>query len=260
MGEINILTDAVFSERCSPVQWTGPQRFSPPACTIQELPKIHIVATSHDHYDHLDWQSVVDLEQYHRPIYVCGLNLGAWFRKTAGIESERVIELDWWGEINLLDDSVTIQFVPVQHWSKRYAFGDERRSLWGGFAISCNNFKFFFNGDTGFTHELYEEIGKRCGPFDLCAIPIGAYEPRYIMKVQHVDPEEAYQIHRLLNSNISFGIHYSTFILTDEPLDEPKERIEKLVKDHPDVPPFVTFRPGSSILFNQSKTYKINHD
>lgn len=252
----NILTDAVFSNRCSPVQWAGPLRFVPPACSISELPKVHVVLTSHDHYDHLDWHSVADLEKYHRPIYVCGLKLGKWFTDTAGINRERVIELDWWESVTVLDN-VNVQFVPVQHWSKRHAYGDERKSLWGGFSVCINEFKFFFNGDTGFNSELYEEIGRRCGPFDLCAIPIGAYEPRSVMTMQHVDPEEAFMIHQLLKSTLSFGIHYATFILTDEPIEEPKIRIEKISKINSDVPPFLAIDHGSSITFDAAKCFKI---
>jgi L-ascorbate metabolism protein UlaG (beta-lactamase superfamily) len=197
------------------------------------------------------------LEKFHRPIYVCGLNLGKWFTGTAKIESSRVKEMDWWQNLCLLDTVVDIQFVPVQHWSKRHAYGDERKSLWGGFSVSVKGFKFFFNGDTGFTSELYEEIGQRCGPFDLCAIPIGAYEPRSVMTMQHVDPEQAFMIHRLLKSTVSFGIHYATFILTDEPIDEPKARIEKLSKENPDVPPFLAIEHGASISFDAGKCYSV---
>lgn len=258
MGGLNILTDAVFSNRCSPVQWAGPVRFVPPACLVDKLPHIHVLLTSHDHYDHLDWQSIVDMEKYHQPVYICGSKLGKWFTDTAKIELRRVIELDWWEKVDLFEGSLSIQFLPVQHWSKRHAYGDERKSLWGGFAVMTKQFKFFFNGDTGFSSELYEEIGKRCGPFDLCAIPIGAYEPRSVMAMQHVDPQEAYLIHRLLGSSVSFGIHHATFILTDEAVEEPKIRIEKISHDNLDSPPFLAIDHGASIVFDSSKCFRVS--
>ncbi len=254
---INILTDAVFSERCSPMQWIGPKRLVPPACSVKDLPQVHVVLTSHNHYDHLDWQSIVDLETYHKPIYICGLKLGEWFRDTAGVQAERVKELDWWQSVSLFKDTISFQFVPVQHWSKRRPWGDERKTLWGGFAVATDKFKFFFNGDTGFHSELYEEIAKRCGPFDLAAIPIGAYEPRFIMKMQHVNAEEGYDIHRILKSSLSFGIHHSTFVLTDEPIDEPKKKIEALTKENPNVPPFWAIEHGASIVFDSNKKFRL---
>ena len=184
-GGFNILTDPVFSKRCSPVQWTGPLRFVPPACEIKELPQVHLVLISHDHYDHLDWNSILALERNFKPIYACGLELGAWFTDKVGVPTDRVVEFDWWQIKSFFDDKCQVQFVPVQHWSKRRIINDDCRSLWGGFSVAVDGMKFFFNGDTGYSADLYEEIGKRCGPFDLAAIPIGAYQPREIMKTQH---------------------------------------------------------------------------
>ena len=250
VGEINVLTDAVFSERCSPVQWAGPRRYVPPACEISELPPIHLVLTSHDHYDHLDWDSAKNLEKLHKPVFACGLELGSWFVDVLCAPKDRVVEMDWWERRELLDGQVKLQFLPVQHWSKRQAFGDERRTLWGGFAVEIDGFKFFFNGDTGYSPVLYEELGRRCGPFHVCAIPIGAYNPRSIMKTQHIDPDEAFLIHKHLKSHCAFGIHHATFILTDEPVREPAERITKLCQANPDSPPFYAIKHGSTITFN----------
>ncbi len=253
VGGFNILTDAVFSEKCSPVQWAGPKRYVPPACTIQELPKIDLVLTSHDHYDHLDWYSAKQLEELHQPVFACGLELGSWFSDNLLTEQQRILEFDWWEEKVLFDGRLKLQFVPVQHWSKRRALGDERRTLWGGFCVQVDGFKFFFNGDTGYSKELYEEIGMRAGPFDICAIPIGAYNPRSIMKIQHVDPEDAYLIHQHLNSKISLGIHHATFILTDEPVHEPAERIMVLSNSNPQLSPFVAIKHGESIIYDISR-------
>lgn len=250
-GGLNIITDPVFSNRCSPVQWAGPSRYVPPACKIKELPPIHMVLISHDHYDHLDLDSIVALEAHSKPIYACGLELGSWFIKEAGIPSERVVEFDWWQGRSFFGDACRIKFVPVQHWSKRRIFNDTCRSLWGGFSVEIGGMKFFFNGDTGYNETLYKEIGARCGPFDIAAIPIGAYQPREIMKTQHVDPDEAFLIHQDIKSKLSFGIHHATFILTDEPVKEPAERINKLSSDNTQIPPFTAIKHGSSVLVNK---------
>lgn len=249
---VNILTDAVFSDRCSPFQWAGPLRYVPPACTIADLPPIHLVLTSHDHYDHLDYQSAVELEQRFQPVFACGLELGQWFQDYASVAKERVIEMDWWEKRTLFDGKIDVEFVPVQHWSKRQAIGDDCRTLWGGFTIKAGSFKFFFNGDTGYHKDLYQEIGQRCGPFDFCAIPIGAYEPRNIMQLQHIDPAEAFIIHQDLGSKYSFGIHHATFILTDEPVKEPAEKIKAISEANPGVPPFVAVQHGASMKMDTS--------
>lgn len=248
VGGFNIITDPVFSNRCSPVQWAGPSRYVPPVCNIEELPKVHMVLISHDHYDHLDWNSIMALESNFQPIFVCGLELGSWFTQQAGIPSGRVHELDWWQSSSFFGDKCLIQFVPVQHWSKRWIYNDDNRTLWGGFSVSIDGKKFFFNGDTGYNQEIYKEIGMRCGPFDLAAIPIGAYQPRNIMRTQHVDPDEAFLIHQDIRSKRSFGIHHATFILTDEPVKEPAERINKLTFENPQISPFTAINYGANLI------------
>lgn len=245
VGGFNILTDPVFSKRCSPLQWIGPLRYVPPICKIRELPKIHLVLISHDHYDHLDWESILSIESNFKPIFACGLELGSWFVREAGISPARVVEFDWWQTQFFFNDKCQVQFLPVQHWSKRRIINDECRTLWGGFSVQVDGMKFFFNGDTGYNNDLYEEIGIRCGPFDLAAIPIGAYQPRDIMKIQHVDPDEAFLIHQKIKSKRSFGIHHGTFILTDEPVMEPSERINKLSFENPHIPPFTAINHGA---------------
>jgi N-acyl-phosphatidylethanolamine-hydrolysing phospholipase D len=197
------------------------------------------------------------VEQKFKPVYVCGLGLGVWF-SDCGIERSRIIEMDWWEikdvTVNVKSGSksvISTQFVPVQHWSKRF-LNDDQATLWGGFVVSKDGFKFFFNGDTGYNQVLYEEIGNRVGPIDLAAIPIGAYEPRDIMKVQHVDPGEAFLIHKHLRCKYSFGIHYGAFMLTDEPLLEPIEKITKIAKENPDVPLFEAIEHGVTVIMNKA--------
>ncbi len=258
VGDFNVLTDAIFSQRCSPVQWAGPKRFVPPACSIEELPAVDLLITSHNHYDHLDYRSAKDIEKLHKPLFACGLGLGSWFHQNLSVDRERVLEFDWWQQKSLFDGRLKLKFVPVQHWSKRSVFRDERRSLWGGFIVEVEGFKFFFNGDTGYSEELYREINSNCGPFDVCAIPIGAYEPRSIMEAQHVNPEESFLIHKRLQSRCSIGIHHGTFILTDEPIHEPAERLKKLSKSNPLSSPFLVVKHGQSVTYDISLRKPIN--
>lgn len=232
-GGLRILTDPIFSERASPVQFTGPKRFVPPSCPITEVPMPHLILISHDHYDHLDYNSVRELEARAvkegdiRPIYCVGLGLKDWFSSFVN-DTSRIIELDWWQskEIASLQGGVRVEFVPVQHWCSRSHL-DRCCRLWGGWIVTdSDGKKFFFAGDTGLNEEVFEEIGSRHGPIDLSAIPIGAYEPRWFMHPQHVSPEQAVRIHELVKSKRSIGIHWGTFILTDEPIDEPKKLLD----------------------------------
>ncbi|MGD9076433.1 MAG: MBL fold metallo-hydrolase [Desulfobacteraceae bacterium] len=219
----NILTDPHFSERASPVRWAGPKRVVPPGIPLQELPPIHMVVISHDHYDSLDEQTLVKLHQRaggEKTQFFVPLGLKSWFE---GLGIRRVIELDWWDRHEEADLEITA--VPVQHWSQR-GLSSRNKTLWAGWVIQANEFRFFFAGDTGYAPH-FKEIGNKLGPFDLSAIPIGAYEPRWFMRNYHINPEEALQIHLDVRSKKSVAIHWGTFMLTDEPLDEPPRRLEK---------------------------------
>jgi L-ascorbate metabolism protein UlaG (beta-lactamase superfamily) len=224
----NILTDPHFSKRASPVQWAGPQRVIPPGIPLQELPPIHVVVISHDHYDSLDEQTIVQLHQREggkKTLFLVPLGLKSWFE---GLGIKRVIELDWWD--NHTEADLKITAVPVQHWSKRGLLS-RNRTLWAGWVIQANDFRFFFSGDTGYAPH-FREIGDKLGPFDLSAIPIGAYEPRWFMRHHHITPEEAFQIHLDVRSKKSVAIHWGTFMLTDEPLDEPPKRLEEAAREN----------------------------
>lgn len=223
MNGKNILTDPHFSKRASPVQWAGPERVVSPGLSFNELPPIDIVVISHSHYDSLDKQTIINLskrEGGENTIFFVPLGLKSWFQDLA---VEKIIEMDWWD--NHEQDGLKITAVPVKHWSKRSLFS-KNNTLWAGWVIHTKDFRFFFCGDTGYTPH-FKEIGKRLGPFDLSAIPIGAYEPRWFMRRHHITPEEAVQVHLDIHSKKSVAIHWGTFILTDEPLDEPPKRLEK---------------------------------
>ncbi|MBN3298358.1 N-acyl-phosphatidylethanolamine-hydrolyzing phospholipase D isoform X2 [Amia ocellicauda] len=228
MDKLTVLTDPIFSQRASPVQFLGPKRFRGPPCTVADLPKIDAVVISHTHYDHLDAGSVAALnERFGSELrWFVPLGLLDWMQKSG---CENVIELDWWEE-NCVPghDEVTFVCTPAQHWCKRTPT-DDNRVLWGSWAVLGPCSRFFFAGDTGYC-SVFEEIGKRFGPFDLAAIPIGAYLPRDVMRSQHVDPEEAVRIHIDVQAKQSLGIHWGTFALAYEYYLDPPIKLREAME------------------------------
>ncbi len=225
---VNILTDPHFSERSSPVQWAGPKRVVPPGIALDALPNIDIVIISHDHYDSLDTNSLKKLHsrpEGDKTTFFVPLGLKKWFQK---IGVTNVIEMDWWDVQHL--NGLKIIATPMQHWSMRRLFS-RNDHLWASWVILAEDFRFYFGGDSGYAPH-FKETGDRYGPFDLAALPIGAYEPRWFMKNHHINPEEAVQAHIDLRSNKSVGMHWGTFILTDEPLDEPPVRLKAAAKEN----------------------------
>jgi len=226
LGGLNLLTDPIFSERASPLPFLGPRREQPPGLALAELPHVHVVLVSHNHYDHLDLASVRALARQPggSPLFAVPLGLKAWFQ-ARGIE--RVIELDWWQAEPLGD--VEIHLVPARHWSAR-GLTDRMKTLWGGFAVFAPDCQLFFAGDTGYSRD-FAEIRSRFaarqqdGGFDIALLPIGAYEPRWFMADQHVNVEEALNIHVDLGAVRSLGVHWGSFELTDEALDEPPRQL-----------------------------------
>lgn len=233
---VNVLTDPIFSHRASPLRFAGPQRHQPPGLALRELPRIDLVLVSHNHYDHLDDASARALHTQPGgpPQFVVPLGLKAWFA-ARGIRS--VVELDWWQTHSLRGPKgpVDVVLVPAQHWSAR-GLGDRMATLWGGFAVFGPDCHWFYAGDTAYSREFsrmresfaLRQSGAQGGGFDLALLPIGSYEPRWFMAGQHVNVEEALQIHRDLGAKRSLGVHWGTFALTDEPLDEPPQRLARL--------------------------------
>jgi L-ascorbate metabolism protein UlaG (beta-lactamase superfamily) len=219
LGGLRVLVDPHFSERASPVQFAGPRRIVPLPIDIDALPRIDVVLISHNHYDHLDGDTVKRLAAMPAgsPLFLVPLGLKEWF---SGKGIERVEEYDWWQS----RDNATLRFtlVPVQHWSKRTLW-DANRTLWGGWVIEGGGLKLVHTGDLGYSRDAHD-IGERLGPFDVALIPIGAYAPRWFMKVHHVDVPEALRVRTDLRARRAIGMHWGTFEhLTDEPLDEPPQ-------------------------------------
>ncbi len=226
MGRVNVLTDPHLTSRASPFDFIGPKRRVRPALTFDELPHIDIVVISHNHYDHLDRETIqrLNAQPGGAPRFFVPLGLKAWFND---LDIANVEEQDWWEQTEHL--GIKVQLVPVQHWSARSRF-DRNETLWGGYVLEHDGFKFFFAGDTGYSAD-FKDIGRRLGPMDLAAIPIGVYEPRWFMKIMHVNPEEAVKIHQDVRARYSVGIHWGTFELTDEPIDEPPKRLAAALKE-----------------------------
>jgi L-ascorbate metabolism protein UlaG (beta-lactamase superfamily) len=220
MGGLTVLTDPHFTDRASPFDRFGPKRLVPPALRLEELPHIDVVVISHNHYDHLDRGTVERLaaQPDGSPMFFVPLGLKAWF---AELGIENVTQMDWWDESGYR--GLRVHFTPAQHWSARGSF-DTNQSLWGGWLLESPDFRFYFAGDTGYSQD-FRDIRERLGPVDLAALPIGAFEPRWFMKVMHIDPDEAVQIHKDLGARYSVAMHWGTFQLTDEPIDEPPKRL-----------------------------------
>jgi N-acyl-phosphatidylethanolamine-hydrolysing phospholipase D len=216
---VNILTDPHWSERASPVSFAGPRRFMPPGLAFDALPPIHLVLISHDHYDHLDVNTVRRLAATHRPRFLVPLGLKAWFGELGITEVE---ELDWWQERTVRE--LTFTCLPAQHFSGRTLW-DQNRRLWSGWAVAGREKRLFFAGDTAY-YDAFKDIGARLGPFDVAAVPIGAYVPARIMRMSHTTPEEALQVFADVRAERLVPIHWGTFDLAEEPLEEPPQRLE----------------------------------
>ncbi|KXZ46435.1 hypothetical protein GPECTOR_43g871 [Gonium pectorale] len=304
MGGVNFIADPIFSERCAPVQaslrpFAGPKRVVPPALngTEQQMPPLDFVLLSHNHYDHLDTNSVRTLyKRYGKALtWYVPLGLRAWFA-SEGVPASSVVEMDWWQSAthnsSRSGKSVKVTMVPAQHWGARGVL-DRFRTLWGGYVVEAprpdavpgseapgqgdsskapatdgtpvaassqsaavttsaastgNPLRFYFVGDTGYC-PVFKEIGQRFGPIDLAAIPIGAYDPRWFMKPQHVDAEEGLQIALDVRASVSLAIHHATWALTDEPMDEPAARLQAALRERGlPLSSFVPVRHGERLL------------
>jgi len=282
--KFKVLIDPVFSHKASPVQslpeieFLGVPRSQPPSIPIEKLEPVDACLISHDHYDHLDYNSILALEE--RQLvdhWVVPLGMKDWLVHKANVPSKKIVELEWWecikftrggsddgpleivekkhrrkkpsekdSEMNEKDDNycnkdeMVVTCAPAQHWCSRNPF-DRNKRLWCSWAVhytksqeeqQSKSLNFYFAGDTGYpdTFPLHRQIGDFLGPFDLCAIPIGAYKPRFFMKDSHCDPFEAVKIHHDIRSKRSVAVHWGTFPLANESYDEPPMLLKKAVK------------------------------
>ena len=219
---LNLLTDPVWSERASPVRFAGPKRVNAPGVDFAALPPIDAVLLTHSHYDHMDMATLRRLVAGHDPQIITPLGNDVLLRRA--IPQARTVTGDW-GDTTVLMADTAIHFDPCHHWGAR-SLRDRRSTLWCAFTVETPHLKLHHVGDTGFHDGInFRAVGERHGGFDLAILPIGAYEPRWFMKFQHINPHEAVEGMRLLGARRAIGHHWGTFQLTDEPVDEPKEKL-----------------------------------
>ena len=219
---LNILTDPYFSKRASPTQLIGPSRVRDPGIALKNLPPIDVILLSHSHYDHLDRPTLKKLARHHSAKLITPLNNA---RHTPWFEA---VELDWHQATKFKAAKITA--LPALHWSKR-STSDTNKSLWGAFMIETEGGNIYFGADTGFGNgNTFREVKRLFGSPRLSLLPIGAYEPRWFMAPQHMNPEEAVQAHLLLGSKQSLGIHHGTVQLTDEAIDAPTQALDVALK------------------------------
>ncbi len=216
---VNILFDPVFEDRASPLSFAGPKRQQPPGLALAELPRIDAVLISHSHYDHLSTDSLRALYQQAGgpPTFYVPLGIDLWLMENVtGGKREHIVRLDWWEKASLR--GLELHLLPVHHWSARTPW-DRNATLWGAWAVTRPGFNFFFSGDLGYSKDIQDIAARFEGGFDLAAIGIGAYQPVWYRN-SHVSPDEAVRIHRELRVRRSVGMHWGTFPMGQERIDQ----------------------------------------
>jgi L-ascorbate metabolism protein UlaG (beta-lactamase superfamily) len=224
----------------SPFRNVGPRRVRDPGLAFTDLPPVHLVLVTHNHYDHLDLETLIRLQKAHSPRFVTTLGNRAFL---AEFGLDKIDELDWWQSVNVAGAKVTL--TPAQHWSSRGP-RSRNRTLWGGFVVEADGRQVYFAGDTGYGGH-FRNVRERFGRVDLALLPIGAYEPRWFMRDQHMNPEDAVQAHLDLEAKLSVGTHFGCFQLTDEAIDAPPLELAAARERHglpPDV--FVVLETGET--------------
>ena len=245
---LNILTDPVWSKRVSPFKSVGPVRVRAPGIRFEDLPKIDIVLVSHNHYDHLDLDTLEKLWARDRPIIVTPLGNAALMARRGITAFAR----DWGESVGVRED-VTVTVERVQHWSSRWS-ADTNRALWGGFTVTTPGGNIYFSGDCGHSN-AFAATGAAHGPYRLALLPVGAYEPRWFMKAQHMNPAEAVQAFRDLRAENAVGIHWGVWQLTDEGIDAPRQDLAKAL-DVAGIAParFQALVPGEAMVVPPSRS------
>ena len=251
---LNVLTDPMFSDYASPLPPFGPKRHQPPGVSLAQLPHVDVVLISHNHYDHMDLDSLRALARQKGgpPLFLVPLGNAAWFRDNlpelaqAG-EQRRVHAMDWGDDVHVPapHGDLVFHFEAVQHWSARTLW-DRNETLWGSWVLIHPAFRFWFSGDLGYSPDT-ADIGRKYGGFDLAAIAIGAYAPRWFMAPYHLDPAEAVRVMQEVGARQALAIHWGTFQLSDEPLDQPPIDLAQALKEQQVAPDrFLVFRHGET--------------
>lgn len=242
---LNILTDPIWSDRTSPVQFAGPKRVRPPGILFEDLPHIHYVLVSHNHYDHLDVTTMKKLIKHHDPEIFTPLGVAKFVEKLGSV---KVIDLDWWNEWEMVHE-LRIASVPAQHFSGRGTY-DRDATLWCGYIIMHGEHNIYFVGDTGYG-DFFKDIKKVYGSMKVSLIPIGAYLPNWFMSPIHISPEEAVKVHKDVQSETSVAMHFGTFPLADDGQEQPAKDLKIAIqKAELDETSFKVMREGESIVLN----------
>ena len=240
IGPYNFLTDPVWCDYVSPIRGLGPKRVCPAGIRLEDLPHIDAVLLSHNHYDHMDLATLNWLHQQFGMMIYTGLG-NAWYLP----KHFHVTEMDWWQSIKF--HALDIVYTPAQHGSGR-GMRDQNSALWGGFSVIHGQDHCFFAGDTGYASH-FKEIKKRLGRPRIALLPIGAYEPRQLMKYMHMNPEDAFQAHKDLEAKSSLAIHYRTFQLTDESREQPEIELHHAMRYSSKlINPFYCIHEGKKII------------
>lgn len=232
---VNILTDPMWSERCSPVQFMGPKRHHAPGVRFEDLPPIDVVLLSHNHYDHMDVATIERLKREHEPRIYAGLGNGAFVKGA--------VDLDWWQSAEITGQ-VRIHSVPAQHFSSR-GLGDRDANLWCGWIIETPHGPLYFAGDTGWGSH-FATIRERFGDIRVAMLPIGAFRPLWFMSPVHIGPKDAIRAAQVLHADVTIPMHYMTFHLGDDGQDEPAELLRAELAKVPGVR-FEMLRPGEAL-------------
>ena len=244
---LNILLDPIWSERASPFRHIGPKRVNDPGIAFADLPPINVALVSHAHYDHLDLATLSQLAAAHRPRVITPLGNDTIMRNhDAAIAAEG---FDWDARVDL-GAGVSVTPVPTSHWSAR-TLSDRNMSLWASFVIDAPYGKIYFVGDSGYGGgRLFHRARERNGPFRLALLPIGAYEPRWFMRDQHMNPADSVQAFKDCGAEFALAHHYGTFQLTDEAIDAPPLALTEALRAAGIAPGrFRALRPGEVAQF-----------
>ena len=214
---VRLLTDPIWSERASPVEWIGPHRWYPPTIALDQLPPVDAVLISHDHYDHLDWPTIVAMRSW-KNAFIVPLGIGAHLQRW-GIAPERIVELDWWQSTRV--GTLALTLVPARHASGRVS-GRSDQTLWGGFALVGARHRVYYSGDTGL-FDAMAEIGQRFGPFDVAMIEAGQYDADW--PDWHLGPEQSVLSAQRVRAKALIPVHWGLFRLAHHGWTEPVERV-----------------------------------